>query len=422
MSRLGPALLQSWRSTLPPAAASSVASPSTHNDNNAGYNASSRPVPRPHLDWASEVCDKSPNEGEDHDHDHDHDHDQGHEEDEDNDGRSSRRDENHSGEDEHDDDDEEEDHSDYEHERRGGRSSRLLDRTLSQRELADSRTVQKHIAHLYEAEAQGLLEPDDVAQRVYNIMLQSEEAQSAKKSAKKEEVTLATLKPERAVELFTRSYCIVPMASSSLSLGSKTATGSAATAGAIGAVAAAGRGEGKEDSRLSSASEPEETGISLLETSSHPDTTNSTIRTATTTTTTTTTTATTDATTGVEKLSTISTTTLVSSTTTTTSSTSSSMLVLETVESKLSFAAPASFMIAAAGAFANPAQSRELEAETLCCFCLQDLEEGDSIMELPCSHVFHELEIREWLTNKSLTCPTCRHDIRGKEFNTKDEK
>lgn len=40
--------------------------------------------------------------------------------------------------------------------------------------------------------------------------------------------------------------------------------------------------------------------------------------------------------------------------------------------------------------------------------CSEELETGTSVLWLPCSHVFHERCIRQWLTGFSNTCPTCR--------------
>ena len=43
--------------------------------------------------------------------------------------------------------------------------------------------------------------------------------------------------------------------------------------------------------------------------------------------------------------------------------------------------------------------------------CSEELEVGASVLWLPCSHIFHERCIRQWLTGFSNTCPTCRATV-----------
>eukprot|EP01112_Ceratiomyxa_fruticulosa_P013550 TRINITY_DN3811_c0_g1_i2.p1 TRINITY_DN3811_c0_g1~~TRINITY_DN3811_c0_g1_i2.p1 ORF type:complete len:300 (-),score=106.69 TRINITY_DN3811_c0_g1_i2:86-985(-) len=45
-----------------------------------------------------------------------------------------------------------------------------------------------------------------------------------------------------------------------------------------------------------------------------------------------------------------------------------------------------------------------------CAICLDEFKVGDKAVQLPCSHVFHEDDIKEWLkTNPS--CPNCRFEL-----------
>lgn len=46
-----------------------------------------------------------------------------------------------------------------------------------------------------------------------------------------------------------------------------------------------------------------------------------------------------------------------------------------------------------------------------CPFCLCDFENGDSVMELPCGHLFHDDEVRGWLEGQKGVCPVCRTSV-----------
>lgn len=52
----------------------------------------------------------------------------------------------------------------------------------------------------------------------------------------------------------------------------------------------------------------------------------------------------------------------------------------------------------------------EGDDEDLCPICLNDLEQGSKLRQLPCKHVFHPKCIDEWLGSKS-TCPMCKLDL-----------
>lgn len=52
----------------------------------------------------------------------------------------------------------------------------------------------------------------------------------------------------------------------------------------------------------------------------------------------------------------------------------------------------------------------EKESDNTCSICLCEFEEDDEVTRLPCKHVFHLEEIREWLKHKG-TCPLCLAEV-----------
>ncbi|KAG8089129.1 hypothetical protein GUJ93_ZPchr0011g28609 [Zizania palustris] len=50
------------------------------------------------------------------------------------------------------------------------------------------------------------------------------------------------------------------------------------------------------------------------------------------------------------------------------------------------------------------------EVEGCCSVCLEDFEGGDELKKMPCSHVFHETCITDWLRVSHL-CPLCRLEL-----------
>ena len=51
-----------------------------------------------------------------------------------------------------------------------------------------------------------------------------------------------------------------------------------------------------------------------------------------------------------------------------------------------------------------------------CHVCMDEFEEQNdttkNAVKLPCSHIFHEHCIKQWLCNEKVTCPVCRADVR----------
>ena len=48
--------------------------------------------------------------------------------------------------------------------------------------------------------------------------------------------------------------------------------------------------------------------------------------------------------------------------------------------------------------------------ENQCPISLEDFKEGDSLIELPCKHLFNETNIKSWVKEKQ-NCPVCRHNL-----------
>lgn len=55
----------------------------------------------------------------------------------------------------------------------------------------------------------------------------------------------------------------------------------------------------------------------------------------------------------------------------------------------------------------------ELGEQASCCICLENFEEGESLVVMPCSgrHTFHPECIKNWLLNHSTKCPLCKFDV-----------
>ena len=55
-------------------------------------------------------------------------------------------------------------------------------------------------------------------------------------------------------------------------------------------------------------------------------------------------------------------------------------------------------------------QSRP-ESASQCMICLSEFEDGETLRRLPCTHVFHQLCIDEWLLHRSTSCCLCKVDV-----------
>lgn len=58
---------------------------------------------------------------------------------------------------------------------------------------------------------------------------------------------------------------------------------------------------------------------------------------------------------------------------------------------------------------------KEIEEELAkreCNICIETYMEGDSVIELPCTHMFHKQCIQKWLCTEKINCPVCRRDMR----------
>ena len=55
---------------------------------------------------------------------------------------------------------------------------------------------------------------------------------------------------------------------------------------------------------------------------------------------------------------------------------------------------------------------RRAMGDTKCSICLCDFKPNRRVRRLPCGHLFCAVCISKWLFNESVTCPTCRRDVR----------
>ncbi|GJQ08668.1 hypothetical protein GpartN1_g1506.t1 [Galdieria partita] len=57
-----------------------------------------------------------------------------------------------------------------------------------------------------------------------------------------------------------------------------------------------------------------------------------------------------------------------------------------------------------------------LKSQTMCVICLEDFEKGCFVRVLSCTHMFHSVCLRQWLT-KSVYCPLCKkHVFKDSEY------
>lgn len=51
--------------------------------------------------------------------------------------------------------------------------------------------------------------------------------------------------------------------------------------------------------------------------------------------------------------------------------------------------------------------------DTNCAVCVDEIEDGESVKQLPCGHVYHVKCIDEWLSRYSSLCPLCKYNLRN---------
>ncbi|RIA90270.1 hypothetical protein C1645_737998 [Glomus cerebriforme] len=66
--------------------------------------------------------------------------------------------------------------------------------------------------------------------------------------------------------------------------------------------------------------------------------------------------------------------------------------------------------------------SKSANNSDLCSICLEELVDGETLRELPCSHLYHMECVDKWLTTKSSQCPLCKQDVTPPEIAEKREK
>ena len=57
-----------------------------------------------------------------------------------------------------------------------------------------------------------------------------------------------------------------------------------------------------------------------------------------------------------------------------------------------------------------------------CPISMKEFKEGETIIKLPCSHVFNKESIIEWTTKEKATCPICRHKLNSIEVLDKPDE
>lgn len=48
---------------------------------------------------------------------------------------------------------------------------------------------------------------------------------------------------------------------------------------------------------------------------------------------------------------------------------------------------------------------------TVCCICIERFVKDQTLVELPCKHLFHDQCIKDWLEHHHI-CPMCRADLK----------
>jgi hypothetical protein len=56
-------------------------------------------------------------------------------------------------------------------------------------------------------------------------------------------------------------------------------------------------------------------------------------------------------------------------------------------------------------------EDQNLINNSCCAICIDDYQEGDSVRDLPCGHIFHDSCVDEWLLKHNRLCPVCKQDV-----------
>lgn len=51
-----------------------------------------------------------------------------------------------------------------------------------------------------------------------------------------------------------------------------------------------------------------------------------------------------------------------------------------------------------------------------CVISMEDFNDGDTVIQLPCGHIFHPESIKTWLKEESSKCPVCRYELKFDEI------
>jgi hypothetical protein len=49
---------------------------------------------------------------------------------------------------------------------------------------------------------------------------------------------------------------------------------------------------------------------------------------------------------------------------------------------------------------------------TACAICMSDIQTGYRLIQLGCSHVYHQSCLKKWLLHRSI-CPVCKANVNG---------
>mgnify|MGYP001354438705 CR=1 FL=1 len=58
---------------------------------------------------------------------------------------------------------------------------------------------------------------------------------------------------------------------------------------------------------------------------------------------------------------------------------------------------------------------------TSCPISMGEFKDGDTIVQLPCGHIFDKNSIIEWVTKEKANCPVCRHKLKAIEVSREPE-